>query len=56
VSLAALQALTLACLAAVVLAFGMAGASADRKVAGVDCERVKARAGHVSPWEVDACR
>jgi hypothetical protein len=54
-SLAALQALVLAGLAAVVLAFGMAGTSADRKVSGVDCERVQAGRGHVSDWERAAC-
>jgi hypothetical protein len=50
-----LQTLTLAGLAAVVLAFGMAGTSADRKVSGVDCERVQAGRGHVSDWERAAC-
>jgi hypothetical protein len=55
VSLAALQAIALSGLAAVVLAFGMAGQSADRKVSGVDCERVKAGRGHVSDWEREAC-
>jgi hypothetical protein len=51
-----LQAIVFAGLAALVVVFGLVGTHQARQVAGVDCERVQARAGHVSPWELDACR
>jgi hypothetical protein len=51
-----LQAIVFAGLAALVAAFGLVGTHQARQVAGVDCERVQTRAGHVSQWEIDACR
>jgi hypothetical protein len=51
-----LQALAIGALAALCALASLAGGQQARKVAGVDCGRVEARAGHVSPWELDACR
>jgi hypothetical protein len=55
VSLAALQTIVLAGLAAVLVAFSFAGTVEQRRVSGVDCDRVKAGQGHISPWERQAC-
>jgi hypothetical protein len=54
-SLAALQTLALAVLAAVLVAFSFAGSVEQRRVSGVDCARVKAGQGHISTWEREAC-
>jgi hypothetical protein len=54
-SLAALQTIVLAGLAAVLVAFGYAGTVEQRRVSGVDCARVKAGQGHISTWEREAC-
>jgi hypothetical protein len=50
-----LQTLTLAGLAAVLVAFSFAGSVEQRRVSGVDCARVNAGQGHISPWERQAC-
>jgi hypothetical protein len=56
VSLAALQTIVLAGLAALLVAFSYAGSVVEqRRVSGVDCDRVKAGQGHISPWERQAC-
>jgi hypothetical protein len=51
-----LQALAIGALAALCALASLAGGHQARKVAGVDCARVEAAVGHVSPWERDACR
>jgi hypothetical protein len=50
-----LQALVIGALAALCALASLTGTHQARKVAGVDCDRVRAGAGHVSPWERQAC-
>jgi hypothetical protein len=54
--LALLQSIVLGASSALLIALALLGTHQTRKVAGVDCARVEARAGHVSPWEREACR
>jgi hypothetical protein len=50
-----LQAIAAVALAALCALASLAVGHQARKVAGVDCARVQAGAGHVSPWEREAC-